>query len=147
MKARIYLSGPVLSIGTKRADKMFEYAEKCLISAEKRAKRRTPSMTDIEWEIINPIRDIMPALNGGWKISSVLHLIRLLLRCDAIMMLPEWEKSRRAKMEKRIAEIFGKIIFFFNEKDTAFHFSEEGDRISGCNLPPFCYTEDEREGM
>ena len=39
--------------------------------------------------------------------------LEMLLRCDAIIMLPEWEKSSGAKMEKKLAEKYEIPVFYW----------------------------------
>lgn len=135
---RIYLSGLVASIGVKVAHSRFAYAEECLEAAERRWRRRLGMPEGRDWQIVNPMRG-NPRREGRWRIKHILSGLRLLLECDAVMMLPEWEeRSLGAQLERCVALLLQKEVFYFHPEDKL-HFSKFDDSIIRSILPPFCY--------
>lgn len=49
-----------------------------------------------------------------WKIAMQ-ECIKALVECDAVVLLPCWEKSKGAKIERQLAEDLGIQIFNFNK--------------------------------
>jgi hypothetical protein len=135
---KIYLSGPITSIGVKVAHRRFTYAEKCLEAAERRWRRHIGKPEGHDWRIVNPMRENPYKEGRRWVTCMMLDLL-LLLKCDSVMMLPGWERSRGARIERRMARLLGKKIFFFHPECVKFHFSSDGGRMTLSHFPPFCF--------
>lgn len=43
--------------------------------------------------------------------------LELLARCDAVLMIPRWEESRGALIEKTVAELLGIPVFLWNNPE------------------------------
>jgi hypothetical protein len=50
----------------------------------------------------------------SWE-AYMRHDLALLLRCDAIAMLPGWEHSRGARLERLVAEALGLPVWYIDE--------------------------------
>lgn len=96
---RVYLSGAISSLPIDEARMMFDKTESEI------------SM----WghEVVNPMK-IVPYKKGRSWFSYMVRDIAQLVRCDAIMMLPNWKQSRGARIERRIAKILGLWVFYAN---------------------------------
>lgn len=96
---RIYLSGPISGLTIQAARTRFHYQERS-------AKLLYPRAT-----IINPMR-ITPFL---WIHRWTFHMIAdiaYLLTCDTVIFLKDWEKSRGAKIEHKIAVFLRKKLIY-----------------------------------
>jgi hypothetical protein len=67
----------------------------------------------IGWEVVNPAET-----DGGDTSREYTYYLRKdieqLLRCDAIVLLPGWEDSRGANIEKQVAEVIGLKVYFYD---------------------------------
>jgi hypothetical protein len=90
VRMKIYISGQINWIPEKQALKNFEKAKSQL-------QRKYPDAT-----IISPMHDIKHEHDKSWE-SYMKEDIGELLRCDTIAMLPNWGKSKGAKLEYLIA--------------------------------------------
>lgn len=61
-------------------------------------------------DVVNPA-EINPDPAAGW-LACMRADIRELVTCDAIYLLPGWEKSRGARLEAKIAEGLGFRMIF-----------------------------------
>ena len=89
---KIYIAGKISGQDLEKAKKKFAKAEK--------------EMRQRGFETVNPlaIQKIHPDKSWG---DYMLEDIKQLLRCDAILLLPDWEDSTGAKIEKMIAQKMG----------------------------------------
>ncbi len=65
-------------------------------------------------EPVNPMKNGLPE-NAPWELHMALDIV-LLMGCESIYLLPDWEHSRGATLEKTIAELTGKQLIY--EKTT-----------------------------
>ncbi len=89
---RIYISGPITGRDIEVARREFEWAADAL-----RASGHEP---------VDPMAEV--PYNPGWTWRDYMRAdIRLLVDCDAVALLPKWEWSRGAELERDIAERLG----------------------------------------
>jgi len=89
-KKKIYLSGPIAGINEKTYKDNFSQAEKRV--------REFVNEDDI---IVNPAK--LPAIHDTWADYLVQDLL-MLKDCDIIVMLPGWEGSKGAIVERAFAD-------------------------------------------
>lgn len=97
---RIYLSGPVTKIGYGNAVALFEQYERTL---------RVIVGKDVE--LVNPLKETT-FVEGKSLFYYVRKDIALLRRCDAIAMLPGWERSWVSRIERFYAYWTGKEVVY-----------------------------------
>ena len=92
---KIYISGKITGLDAKEAFGLFEDAE--------------TSIRDIcGHEPVNPMRDEKPGLTWAQYLAEDIVLIE---QCDAIFLLPNWQDSNGARLERLAAELMGKAVF------------------------------------
>lgn len=96
---QIYISGQITGLPYNETYEKFEKAEE-LIRA-------------IGLEPVNPMKNGLDP-NESWANHMVAD-IKMLIHCDAILMLSDWVHSRGARIEKKIAEEAGMMIYFESE--------------------------------
>lgn len=105
--SRIYISGPISDNPDYQKD--FLRAEIALI------KR----YSDLEWpytEIINPVK-VAGVLPGSFSYEDYMTIdMFLLTKCDAIYMIPGYEKSKGALAELLMAKSMGLEIYYESEE-------------------------------
>lgn len=93
---RVYISGGIAHYDLCERKEAFGHAEEVL-----RAEG---------YDVVNPLRNGLPE-NAHWKVH-MRRDISLLLDCDCIYMLKEWELSKGAKLELDVASSCGiKVLF------------------------------------
>jgi hypothetical protein len=93
---KIYLSGAITGLPRKEVWGKFNKAEKHLIAQG--------------FEVVSPVTMALPA-HFPWE-SHMAADILLLMGCDAIYLLPDWEHSKGATLEKTVAEHTGKELIY-----------------------------------
>ena len=93
---KIYISGQISGLPLDEVKAKFHDAEQQIIERG--------------YEAVNPLK------NGIPDSEPMAADIVLLLDCDAIYMLPGWEASKGATLEKNIAERTGKKIIHYETK-------------------------------
>lgn len=96
---KIYISGKITGLEYDSAFAMFEAAEvvlKCL-----------------GHEPVNPMKKVLEQEGKSWA-EYMKEDIPILLECDAIYLLSNWEDSKGAKLEYLIAEQLGMLCVFEN---------------------------------
>lgn len=96
----VYISGPVTGIPEGNKPK-FLLAEQMLLSHG----CHVFNPTNIEWPI--------DPLEGEALWRYFMHFcVRNMPECDSVLMLPDWQNSKGAKWEHRIAEMLGLAIYY-----------------------------------
>jgi len=97
---KIYISGQITGLQPEKAREKFERAEELI--------------RQMGAEPVNPMKNGLPE-NAPWELHMALDIV-LLMGCESIYLLPDWEHSRGATLEKTIAELTGKQLIY--EKTT-----------------------------
>jgi len=79
--------------------------EKELEKANNKFSEAEDMLIGLGFKVINPMK-LQPIHGTGWE-SYMRSTIRELTVCDYIYLLPDWESSKGAKEEKRIADMLG----------------------------------------
>lgn len=100
-KMKIYIAGPISGLDRELVIRKFMNAEES-VKAE-------------GFEAVNPIR-LCRWSWGWWRCMAV--CVRALLKCDGIMLMPGWRKSRGARIEYRVARWMGrrKVMVWWDGK-------------------------------
>ena len=87
-KAKIYIAGRVTGLQPEQYEPMFATVKKELEAAGH--------------EVVNPLKDIHHEDTSNWGLT-IMECLSCVAQCDAIAMLPGWEKSHGAQMEYHFA--------------------------------------------
>jgi hypothetical protein len=96
----VYISGPVTDVEDNNRSQ-FLFAQQMLLSAG--------------CSVFNPIHIEGPIdpLQGDAMHQYYMHFcVRALPECDAIFLLPDWQNSKGAKWEKKIADMLGLTVYY-----------------------------------
>ncbi len=93
---KIYISGQISGCPIDKAREKFERAEELI--------------RQMGAEPVNPMKSGLPDF-ASWETHMALDIV-LLMGCEGIYLLPDWENSRGATIEKKIAEYTGKQLIF-----------------------------------
>lgn len=93
---KVYICGKISGLHVNDVRQKFEQAEKLIIEQG--------------YIPVNPTKNGLPH-NKPWEQHMALDII-LLMGCDAIYLLADWEDSRGARIEKAIAELLNKELIF-----------------------------------
>jgi hypothetical protein len=99
--AKVYISGKISDLDTTEAIRNFKHSESII--------------TSIGMNPVNPMKNGLP-VEAEWHEHMGID-IKMLLECDAILMQPNWNESKGARIEKCIAKEFNMIIFYEEEID------------------------------
>lgn len=97
---KIYISGQISGLPLDEVKAKFHDAEKRIV--------------EHGYQAVNPLKNGIP-YTESWEVHMAADIV-LLLDCDAIYMLPGWEASKGATLEKNIAERTGKKIIHYETK-------------------------------
>ena len=106
---RIYLSGPVTSIGEAEACKNFQKAE--------------DELRYLNYITVNPMKMRLCVWiarhfgKKGYMLCLLIELCYMALRCDTIYMLADWQLSPGARAEKALADALGMPVIFQLSKE------------------------------
>jgi hypothetical protein len=95
---RIYISGKITGLPFDEVQTKFAAAER--------------NLTEQGYEVISPLKNGIP-YNSPWESHVAMDII-LILGCEAVYFLPDWNLSKGATIEKNIAELTGKTIIYEN---------------------------------
>lgn len=96
---KIYISGQISGLPYDEVVAKFKEAEERLQAQG--------------YETVNPLNNGIP-YNAPWEMH-VAKDVELLMGCDTIYLLPDWQQSKGATLEKKIAEFTGKNINYQEE--------------------------------
>lgn len=71
-------------------------------------------MRALGYTVENPAENEKPCLDPQWSDWMRVALTQM-LRCDSIVLLPGWDKSRGATLEKHVAEALGMKVLGVGE--------------------------------
>ena len=97
-RGTVYISGPVTGKNRKNALDDFGRAEKAL--------------TQIDYDVVNPMKLIPDDFQGDWTVAMRLCLIEMLEKCDTVYFMKDWKTSRGARIEHFLAMQLGFNILF-----------------------------------
>ena len=126
-KKRIYIAGKITGLVWEDAWRKFAEAEEVL--------RR------LGHDPVNPMRgdqtgtaagEIVSGANGAWE-REMERCLGELVRCEGIYLLPDWERSRGAKLEHTIARERGLTVFH----EARLPYAGLKRRCWGCNTLAF----------
>lgn len=90
-KLKVYISGPIANQYYYDVIRQFQAAEYELISRG--------------YDVLNPLNiDLPDHDNPDWYLCGLRWTLKMLLEADGICLLPGWETSNGAKIEKNLAE-------------------------------------------
>jgi hypothetical protein len=95
---KIYISGRITGLPFNEVQAKFATAERIL--------------TEQGYEVISPLKTGIP-YNFPWESHIAMDIV-LLIGCEAVYFLPDWNLSKGATLEKNIAELTGKTIIYEN---------------------------------
>lgn len=98
-KVKVYISGKISGLPEQEYKERFAQAE--------------ASLTAKGYEVTNPLKNGV-ASGEHWK-TQMKADINLLLDCEAIYMLENWEKSEGATLERHIATALGMFVIYERE--------------------------------
>ena len=106
-KQRVYISGPITSIGYDEACRRFEEAEKHL--------------QKLGYRTSNPTKMRLPvflAQHGHYCLCLLLQLIWLRISCQCIYLLNGWHTSDGARLERSFARCLGLTALYEQKRKT-----------------------------
>lgn len=104
---KIYISGQISGLPYDEVVAKFKEAEERLQAQG--------------YETVNPMKNGLPD-NAPWELHMALDIVQL-LGCETIYLLPDWQQSKGATLEKKIAELTGKTMIY--EEVPAFQLIKE----------------------
>ena len=126
---RVYLSGPISSIGYEEACRRFGEAEKHLQKLGYRTSNPT-KMTLCVWL----------AQHGHYRLCLWLQLLWMTATCTCIFLLDGWHESDGARAERAVARCMGLTALYEKQRKpspvskTAEAFAELGKAVAACGV-------------
>ena len=129
-REKVYLSGPISSIGYEEACRRFGEAEKHLQKLGYRTSNPT-KMTLCVWL----------ALHGHYRLCLWIQLLWMSATCQCIYLLDGWHLSDGARAERAVARVMGITALYEQTKrkpspfsKTAEAFAELGKAVAACGV-------------
>lgn len=72
-------------------------------------ERASTDLRNQGYEVVSPASDLHP--DDSWE-STMRHSIKSMLECDEVHMLPCWQESRGAQLERDIAVRLGMDVVY-----------------------------------
>ena len=106
-KIKAYIAGPMMGYPCRNYEAFFYWAHRI--------------KADQGWDIENPAeydcRSLFKRVRIGFTYPGILLKdLKLISKCDCIVLLPDWSKSYGAKTELAFAKAVGKDIYEINEE-------------------------------
>ena len=126
---KVYISGPVTSIGLDEACRRFEEAEKHLQKLGYRTVNPT-KMTLCVWL----------AQHGHYRLCLWIQMLWLSATCQCIYLLDGWHTSDGARAERAVARVMGITALYERQRKplpvskAAEAFAELGKAIAACGV-------------
>lgn len=102
----VYISGQITGLKKTVYEWKFNSAERHLERRIKHYHDRTRMFT----KVINPLK--LPFIFNNWYVYMTIDLYYLIFKCDSIYMLTNWQSSRGAIIEHKVAKYFDKQIYY-----------------------------------
>lgn len=93
---KIYISGRIDGLPIDEVTAKFAKAEACLKAQG--------------YDVVNPLKNGIP-FDISWEYHAAMDIL-LLISCESIYLLADWNFSKGATLEKNIAELTGKTIVY-----------------------------------
>ena len=94
---KLYISGKITSLDIDVAEANFEEAERIL--------------TEQGHEVVNPMK-LPHNHDKSWE-AYMVECLQALLECEGIVMLPNWQTSKGARIEFNLAVELGLVVRYF----------------------------------
>lgn len=82
-----------------------------LIKAKKNFKKAEVKLSEKGYKVVNPMKEIKVDVSKTWE-DYMIESFALLLKCDSIYMLNNWQTSKGARVEYAVAKSLGMSIIF-----------------------------------
>lgn len=107
-KIKVYLSGKITGLVHEDAFDKFEWYENYL--------SQKFTVINPKFTVINPMK-LKPAFSLPYWLFYMLRDIWELIHCKAIFLQPDWQDSKGARIEKRVAELFWlEVVYIENNQ-------------------------------
>ena len=111
----IYISGQITGLNPSMCERIFSNTEEKLTKrcAIFLSHREHAAYISVFTKVINPLK--LPVLFKNWYSYMTVDLFYLIFKADSILLLTNWETSKGAKIEHKVAIFFKKGIYFEDE--------------------------------
>lgn len=106
-RTKIYLAGPITGHDLEKRRKEFTLVKEVLEAVARHQ--------DIDVQVISPM-DLCHDHDKKWE-SYMRECIKVLVGCDALVLLPDWRDSRGANLEYEIAMRLGMVGFELDSEE------------------------------
>ncbi len=117
MKEQVFISGTISRTDKEKTREKFEKAEQMIKSKG--------------YSTVTPLNNGLPE-SAPWESQMAMNIV-ILIGCSTLYLLPCWENSPGATLEKSIAEVTGKKIIYEQEPHNR-HIKEAISRVLGTSF-------------